>query len=196
MPTGYPGRIILNYFCKKCEKPFEVSMCEKTKKFCTPKCYWEDKKGKPSYKKGIKTGKPAWNRGLPAPWAKNSPHLFVKGQLTWNRGLKAGAKGIRFGSAINTWKGGVTPKHVYFRRTLEYKIWRQSVFERDNYTCVWCKQRGGKLRADHIKMFAYYPLLRLELSNGQTLCDPCHDWKTRLDMFIYTKKILPELNIV
>jgi 5-methylcytosine-specific restriction endonuclease McrA len=36
------------------------------------------------------------------------------------------------------------------------------------------------LEADHIKPWAYFPSLRFELSNGRTLCRPCHD-KTKMD---------------
>jgi 5-methylcytosine-specific restriction endonuclease McrA len=75
---------------------------------------------------------------------------------------------------VKHWKGGTTAlrKKLYF--TLEYKNWRKSVFERDNYTCVGCKERGGKLTADHIKQWAYYPELRFDINNGRTLCIDCH----------------------
>lgn len=52
--------------------------------------------------------------------------------------------------------------------------WRKAVYERDNYTCQLCGVRGGRLNADHIKPYALYPDLRLRLSNGRTLCVPCH----------------------
>lgn len=58
------------------------------------------------------------------------------------------------------------------------KSWRESVFKRDNYTCVKCKKTGCKLQADHIKRFTEFPNLRYEIDNGQTLCIHCHKIKT------------------
>lgn len=78
------------------------------------------------------------------------------------------------GDKSHFWRGGVTEKNHLLRTTLEYRLWRESVFERDNWTCLWCKVRGGKLNADHIKPFALYPELRLAIDNGRTLCLECH----------------------
>lgn len=82
--------------------------------------------------------------------------------------------GKRTGSENPAWRGGVTPIHKAIRASRSYKRWRKAVFERDNYVCVECKVRGVELQADHIKSFSAYPELRLELSNGRTLCVPCH----------------------
>jgi 5-methylcytosine-specific restriction endonuclease McrA len=85
----------------------------------------------------------------------------------------------RRGPKCTLWKGGVTPVNKLIRSSGTYKSWRKSVFERDNYTCQECGARNGngktiELNADHIKPFAYFPELRFELSNGRTLCRPCH----------------------
>jgi hypothetical protein len=78
-----------------------------------------------------------------------------------------------------SWKGGITLLNVKIRTSTEYKLWRKSVFERDNYTCIWCGAKSQKgisviLNADHIKPFALFPELRLAIDNGRTLCNNCH----------------------
>ena len=89
----------------------------------------------------------------------------------WRKKLSESHKGER---AYN-WKGGTSNSvDKMIRRSLEYKLWREAVFKRDNWTCVWCGKRGGKLNADHIKPFSLFPELRFAIDNGRTLCVDCH----------------------
>lgn len=69
---------------------------------------------------------------------------------------------------------GITPELERLRRSAEYRLWRTAVFVRDDYTCQFCRQRGGYLEADHIKTFAHHPDLRFNVDNGRTLCQGCH----------------------
>ena len=58
------------------------------------------------------------------------------------------------------------------RNSYKYRLWRKSVINRDR-VCVICKSKN-KLNAHHIKEFSKFPLLRFEVDNGITLCEPCH----------------------
>jgi len=86
------------------------------------------------------------------------------------------------------WKGGVTLLRDVVRKCTRYKEWRTQVFQRDNFICTQCSQRGGKLVAHHIirfsKIMKEHNITTLEeaiqcealwdVSNGLTLCKRCH----------------------
>ncbi len=72
------------------------------------------------------------------------------------------------------WKGGISGENARTRQSVEGRLWREAVFTRDDYTCQSCRQRGGELNAHHLKQFSEFRELRFDLSNGQTLCVPCH----------------------
>lgn len=96
----------------------------------------------------------------------------------------------QMGERGSNWRGGLTSESQVARSSFKYKVWRKSVFQRDNYTCQSCGQRGGELNADHIKPFALFKELRFELSNGRTLCHNCH---TKTDTYGYgTRKKIEE----
>lgn len=77
------------------------------------------------------------------------------------------------GEKNHQWRGGLTKANVLLRGSIEYRLWRKSVLERDGHACVWCGSKT-QLQTDHIKPFAFFPELRLAIDNGRTLCLPCH----------------------
>ena len=78
------------------------------------------------------------------------------------------------GNKHYNWQGGKTRERTRLMQQREYKLWRKSVFERDNYTCRDCNVRGVYLEAHHIKTWAEYHKLRYDINNGRTLCLDCH----------------------
>lgn len=174
--------------CKTCHKVFTIQMYRSaTAFFCSLICKYKDKdirdrigaknkvnmKGKRnSIGTEFKRGGVSYNKDKKCPWARNNPQIFAKSSKPWNTGKK---RPEMSGSKHPLWKGGITPINQQIRTSLEYKLWRKSVFERDKYACVWCgDNKGGNLEADHIKPFAYFPELRFAIDNGRTLCKNCH----------------------
>ena len=90
------------------------------------------------------------------PWNKDKPFYAIRGEKHW------------------AWDKERKKRHV-LRGRIEYKQWRKLVFEKDDYTCQMCGIKGKNLQADHIKSFAYFPKLRLDVNNGRTLCKNCHE---------------------
>lgn len=81
------------------------------------------------------------------------------------------------GIAIEDFDGFTHSEHALIRTSSVYSEWRKAVFERDNYTCQKCGVRGGQLHAHHIENFSSREDLRMEVSNGITLCERCHSVK-------------------
>lgn len=60
------------------------------------------------------------------------------------------------------------------RDDIRVSKWRESVLRRDNYRCRECDSPEN-LHAHHIVRWAECPELRIEVSNGLTLCRTCHE---------------------
>ena len=124
-----------------------------------------------------------WNKGKKLTEEHKANLRKAKiGYIPWNKGLVGAQKGKR-GEKSNFWKGGTTLKNCGERKVIqntpEYRLWRKSVFKRDDYTCQICNARNKEglklvINADHIKPFSLFPELRFDINNGRTLCSGCH----------------------
>lgn len=115
---------------------------------------------------------PDKNRQIKRNWRRKNG-VLERNSPEYRQRVSDWMKGRYVGENHPRWKG-TTPQNKLARASLEYKLWRLAVFERDNYTCQFCGNRGGYLEADHIKQFAFFLDLRFDITNGRTLCQPCH----------------------
>ena len=122
-------------------------------------------------------GKPTWNKGL----TKESHPSIAKTGFQKGHPIYAGCNKSWFnsdrvsGEKNVNWKGGITPINQKLRASIEYKLWRSKVFERDLYTCRNCGKSGIYLEAHHTKEFSKYPQFRFVVKYGLTLCKDCHN---------------------
>lgn len=82
-------------------------------------------------------------------------------------------QGRYIGSDNPNWRGGTLFRDPE-RNRYPSKMWVKAVKDRDGWKCVECSSTD-RLHAHHIKRWKDYPELRYEVSNGVTLCHPCHE---------------------
>jgi hypothetical protein len=98
-------------------------------------------------------------------------HLFLSG----SRCRKCNASKIS-GANNYQWRYDKTDEErIRQRKFKEYADWRKNVFARDSYTCISCGQYGGGLAAHHLDGWHWCTEKRLDINNGVTLCNECHD---------------------
>lgn len=88
----------------------------------------------------------------------------------WKKKISEALKGKK----SNLWKGGITPENKKIRSGIEYRLWREAVFARDNWTCQKTGEKGCEINAHHIQDFSTYPELRFAIDNGITLSIESH----------------------
>jgi hypothetical protein len=115
------------------------------------------------------------------PWNEGKRFPQVAGDKNPAKRLEVRRKisATKMGVMNPNWKGGISRDNLRIRASSEYRLWREAVFKRDGYRCIWCRAKNGNgvnvvLHADHIKQFAFYPELRFAIDNGRTLCRECH----------------------
>ena len=145
----------------------------------------EFKKGHIPHNKGKKGLQIAWNKDTHITNSgsfKNGHRLLSKSIGEIMKGKSSCKKGMpslkTTGYKNGNWRGGISKQSRTERQnmmsTIEYKLWRKSCFERDNFTCQISGQSGGKLVVHHINNFADFTELRLAINNGITLSEKIH----------------------
>ena len=91
-------------------------------------------------------------------------------------GAKNGMYGVR-GDKHPKWNAELTEEERLIKRAYpEYTEWRRQVYERDNYTCQVCgDNKGGNLVAHHLNGYHWDKNARVDINNGVTLCESCHN---------------------
>ena len=118
---------------------------------------WVGKGEKYRFKQGSKVGKKT---------------QFKKGHFVWNKNLKSEHQ--------PNWQGGISTLNKRLRASSMFKIWREAVFLRDNFTCQnkncgFCNNKNGvMLHAHHIKAWKDFQELRFNINNGITYCAEFH----------------------
>jgi len=140
------------------------------KQFCNEKCQHE------GYRRGYCT-----NKGTK--WNKKSRESFsILRKKLWH-------KNPLYGKDTPNWKGGTVKLNKLIRELDGAIKWRCFCFERDNFTCQLCGQRGGSLEVHHkiplSEIIDIYEIttteeanrvtLLFEITNGVTLCKECHN---------------------
>ena len=93
-----------------------------------------------------------------------------KGKLCYKCGLEK-----RSGENSPRWNSELTDEERELKRNYpEYSEWREKVYERDNYTCQYCGERGGKLNVHHLNSYDWDKEHRTDINNGIVLCEKCH----------------------
>lgn len=162
--------------CQRCDKSFETRpyLVKIGKgKYCSNRCYWKAKVGSKVKSRGGRIKRICLEcKTLFFVWRNQFKHRKGAGNYCSRKCLGlANAKSLS-GSGHWNWRGGVSPRNM---STKKYKKWRLAVFQRDGFICVWCGYNKGRiLEADHIKPWRFYPKLRFRVSNGRSLCRPCH----------------------
>ena len=110
-------------------------------------------------------------------WNKGKEYLQIKGENHWN------------------WQGGISSEKHKLRNSVQWKLWRGEVFERDDYTCQECKAVGVYLEPHHIIPIRSDRSKAFELTNGITLCRPCHQktmWKESSYIEKYSQMVMAQ----
>jgi hypothetical protein len=175
--------------CKKCGKEFCKSIFTskkewKTRLYCSHNCANSVNSSTRVMKSETKTKLSKANKGRKYPersgdnnprYSKVEKNCLECGRTFFVKNYrKDEAKFCSRGCAYKYRDKGISTESEKIRRNSEYRIWRELIYERDNWTCRKCLEQGGDLNAHHIKNFSDNMDKRFDTDNGITLCRKCH----------------------
>lgn len=151
--------------------------------------------GIPIRRRGGKKGQVAWNKGLHTTISKQQ-RIKISNALLGRKKSDAHKKKLSLarigkytGNKNPAWKGGKRKLKELIYGSYKYTDWRNKVFSRDNWTCLACGYKKGRiLEAHHIvtirsildkeNILTYELAMECkalwEVANGITLCSHCH----------------------
>lgn len=161
-----------NVVCRECGKHFRVKPSWTDERvYCSKKCANIGQSRKVAWNKGKKLSK------------KHRENLSISNSGKSRRGTPHSLETkIKISMASRKQKVKKFDGFIKTKDKLERKRFREivqkQVFERDDYTCQMCEERGGSLQVDHIQPWAEYVELRFDINNCRTLCMSCHYYIT------------------
>lgn len=171
--------------CRKCGLPVYLMPHEVKsgrKKFCSKNCLYTSGIQTNTFERGHGDLVPASSRGHTEETKKKIS--MVQRERNKNRVVDLLAKRDR------EYKKKI-------RQSFQWRDWRLAVFERDNYTCQECKARGGYLEPHHIIPVRSNESRLFDITNGITLCRPCHQktvWKEEQYQDKYMSMIVSQMS--
>lgn len=167
-------------YCKKCERDYNNNMYKHTCKECGE-----------TYRTGRKDSvicSSCYHKQVGKYGAKRLNKIYFSGSNNPMYGVR------RFGVSNPNYNPTKTEQEREQGRLVEgYGVWRNNVYERDNFTCQKCfDSTGGNLIAHHIDSWDWAKDKRLDTSNGITLCKTCH--KSFHDRYGYGKNTFKQIS--
>ena len=139
----------------------------------------------------FKKGSVPWNKGISgyknksvnynknSGFQKGHENYHEKGNV-WSDESKIKKSANLQGINVEDWNGYKSELNHRLINSSKWKIWREAVFLRDNFTCQnkdceFCKNKiGVLLQAHHIKQRKNNPELIFNVNNGITYCAEFH----------------------
>jgi len=154
--------------CKRCGKEFYKFPSER-RSYCSKSCAYLDRRKYKRRKYSCKNCGKVFE-------SSDRPHSNNSNNFCSIECRNKSYENSMGGSLNPNWRGGTHSPGIIRQRDRGRKknrVWSKAVLERDGNTCRICGKKSKRMEAHHIISWLNKEL-RYELSNGISLCRPCH----------------------